>query len=157
MYSEMADSPKKWQILQKYCQFRRIARENRPLQNRHFWLSNRYLFQKFKIAQFLTSMILASDFFFRRHKNLEHVQHDQRIGRVSQTAKIERPRDPSIESSSSVDTGGTRSSATLTCNGTVWTVNHVLILAEFLTTSSLDLQREKELWEELTFIISRIH
>ena len=94
---------------------------------------------------------------FRRHKNLEHVQHDQRVGRVSQTAKIERPRDPSIESSSSVDTGGTRSSATLTCNGTVWTVNHVLILAEFLTTSYFDLQREKELWEELTFIISRIH
>ena len=90
---------------------------------------------------------------FRRHKNLEHVQHDQRVGRVSQTAKIERPRDPSIESSSSVGTRGTCSSATLTCNGTVWTLNHVLILAEFLTTSSLDLQREKELREEPTFII----
>jgi hypothetical protein len=105
-------------------------------QNLHFWSSKRYIFQKLifmlsTIAQFLTSMILnckslASDFFFRRHKNLEHVQHDQRVGGVSQTAKIERPRDPSIESSSSVDTRGTRSSATLTCNGTVWTVNLVL-------------------------------
>ena len=116
-------------------------------------LSGTYIFQKL-IMEFMekehqqlhvkynSPMSNINDFeLFRRHKNLEHVQHDQRVGRVSQTAKIERPRDPSIESSSSVDTGGTRSSATLTCNCTVWTINHVLVLAEFLTTSS----HEKEL------------
>ena len=129
-------------------------------------LSGTYIFQKLIMekehqqlhVKYNSPKSNINDFeLFRRHKNLEHVQHDQRVRRVSQTAKIERPRDPSIESSSSVGKRGTRSSATLTCNGTVWTVNHVLILAEFLTTSSLDLQREKELWEELTFIISRIH
>ena len=136
----MVDSSKKWPILLKYGRFCRIGKRNRPLQNRHFWPSKRYIFQKLIMekehkqlhVKYNSPMSNINDFeLFRRHKNLEHVQHDQRVGRVSQTAKIERPRDPSIESSSSVGTRGTRSSATLTCNGTVWTVNHVLIKTNF--------------------------
>ena len=42
MYLKMADSPKKyWWILLENSLFCRIGKRNRPLQNRHFWLSKR--------------------------------------------------------------------------------------------------------------------
>jgi hypothetical protein len=54
MYSKMAGSSQKWPIPIKNTQFRGIGQENRPIQNRHFLPSKRYVGISEEIKRFLS-------------------------------------------------------------------------------------------------------